>query len=70
MKEMSMATTKNKSTEAWVTVREYSRLTGVALATVYRLCDQNLLEHKRIGRSIRLPRSSATPDNKHHDDAA
>ena len=45
-------------TREWVTYREAERLVGLSRTTLWKLISAGEIEHRRVGRAVRINRAS------------
>ena len=63
-----MDTTEQNATErkgvehAWLTVPQAAAILQISKGAVYELVKANRLEHRRFGRTVRIPRHAVLPD--------
>jgi len=60
--ELEDSTNTTTTTTTWLSAHEYADEMKISVHTVWRLCRQGRLSHKRVGRSVRIPRSAMEMD--------
>jgi excisionase family DNA binding protein len=55
-------------TREWLTYREAEQMVGLSRTTLWKLIGAGEIEHRRVGRAVRISRESLNTYSVHHND--